>query len=70
MLIILNVVLFVVALFESAYFTAWCVRLVGRDVSPGKCVLLRTSKAVRRAMRLWDISGEGGFLDQRFGRSS
>ena len=49
------------ALFESAYFTAKYVRLVGQDVSPGKCVLLSTSKAVRRAMQLWDISGEGGF---------
>ena len=49
------------ALFESAYFTARYVRLVGQDVSPGKCVLLSTSKAVRRAMKLWDISGEGGF---------
>ena len=49
------------ALFESGYFTARYVRLVGQDVSPGKCVLLSTSKAVRRAMKLWDISGEGGF---------
>ena len=49
------------ALFESAYFTARYVRLVGQDVSPGKCVLLSTSKAVRRAMKLWDISGDGGF---------
>ena len=49
------------AFFESAYFTARYVRLVGQDVSPGKCVLLSTSKAVRRAMKLWDISGEGGF---------
>ena len=49
------------ALLESAYFTAGYVRLVGQDVSPGKCVLLSTSKAVRRAMKLWDISGEGGF---------
>ena len=49
------------ALFESAYFTARYVRLVGQDVAPGKCVLLSTSKAVRRAMKLWDISGEGGF---------
>ena len=49
------------ALFESAYFTAKYVRLVGQDVSPGKCVLLSTSKAVRRAMKLWDISGDGGF---------
>ena len=35
--------------------------MVGQDVSLGKCVLLSTSKAVRRAMKLWDISGEGGF---------
>ena len=49
------------ALFESAYFTARYVRLVGQDVSPGKCVLLSTSRAVRRAMKLWDISGDGGF---------
>ena len=49
------------ALFESAYFTAQYVRSVGQDVSPGKCVLLSTSRAVRRAMKLWDISGEGGF---------
>ena len=49
------------ALFESASFTARYVRLVGQDVSPGKCVLLSTSRAVRRAMKLWDISGDGGF---------
>ena len=35
--------------------------MVGQDVSLGKCVLLSTSKAVRRAMKLWDISGDGGF---------
>ena len=64
MLIILNVVAARPrALFESAYFTARYVRLVGQDVSPGKCVLLSTSKAVRRAMKLWDISGEGGFWE-------
>ena len=49
------------ALIESASFTAKYVQLVGQDVSPGKCILLSTSKAVRRAMKLWDISGEGGF---------
>ena len=48
------------ALFESAYFIARYVRFVGQDVSPGKCVLLSTSRAVRRAMKLWDISGDGG----------
>ena len=30
-------------------------------LSPGKCVLLSTSKSVRKAMKLWDISGDGGF---------
>ena len=49
------------ALFESAHFIAHFVRSVGQDVSPFKCVLLSTSKAVRRAMKLWDISGHGGF---------
>ena len=49
------------ALFESAYFTARYVRLVGQDVSPGKCVLLSTSKSVRKALKLWAVSGRGGF---------
>ena len=47
------------ALFGAARFTAQYVRSVGQDVSPGKCVLLSTSKAVRRDMKLWDISGDG-----------
>ena len=46
--IILNVVLPVPELYLSLLtFTARYVRLVGQDVSPGKCVLLSTSKAVR-----------------------
>ena len=49
------------ALFESASFTARYVRSVGQDVSPGKCVLLRTSKSVKMAMKMWDISGDGSF---------
>ena len=49
------------ALFDSARFTAVHVRSVGQDVSPGKCVLLSTSKSVRRAMKLWDVSGGGSF---------
>ena len=49
------------ALFESASFTAFYVRSVGQDVSPGKCVLLSTSKSVRKAMKLCDTSGDGGF---------
>ena len=34
-------------------------RAVGQDVSPGKCVLLSTSKAVRKNMRHWDVAGDG-----------
>ena len=49
------------ALFDSARFTAQYVRSVGQDVSLGKCVLLGTSKSVRKAMMLWDVSGDGGF---------
>ena len=35
--------------------------LLDRMFLLAKCVLLSTSKAVRRAMKLWDISGDGGF---------
>ena len=49
------------ALFDSARFAAQYVRSVGQDVSPGKCVLLSTSKSVRKALKLWDVSGSGGF---------
>ena len=49
------------ALFDSARFTAQYVRSVGQDVSPGKCVLLNTSKSVRKAVKLWDISGDDSF---------
>ena len=45
------------ALFDATGFTARCVRAVGQDVFPGKCVLLSTSKSVRKAMKLWDVSG-------------
>ena len=47
------------ALFDAARFTSRCVRAVGQDVSPGKCVLLSTSKSVRKAMKLWNVSGDG-----------
>ena len=45
------------AVFDAASFTAWYVRAVGHDVSPGEFVLLGTSKSVRRDMKLWDIWG-------------
>ena len=47
--------------FGAAGFTAQYVRSVDQDVSPGKCVLLSTSKSVGNAMKLWDISGCGRF---------
>ena len=57
------------ALFGAARFAAQYVRSLGQDVSPGKCVLLSTSKAVRRVMKYWDVSGDGkawkGQLDVR-----
>ena len=57
MLIILSVARSVPgALFEAARFTAQYVRAVGQDVSHGKCVLLSTSKSVRKAIKLLDIS--------------
>ena len=62
MLITLNVVLLVPELYLSLLTSLLRMsRSVGQDVSPGKCVLLSTSRAVRPAVKLWDISGEGGF---------
>ena len=46
-------------MFGAARFAAQYVRSVGQDVSPGKCVLLSTSKAIGRAMKLWEVSGDG-----------
>ena len=64
MLIILSAVLHVRVLYlKSAGFTAQYVWSVGQDVSPGKCVILSTSESVRKAMKLWNISGDGGFWE-------
>ena len=49
------------ALFASASFAVQYVRSVGQDVSSGKCVLFSTSKSVRKAMKLWVVSGDGSF---------
>ena len=43
----------------SVRCTVQYVRAVGQGVSPGKCVLLSTSKTVRKIMKLWDVSGDG-----------
>ena len=60
------------ALFESARFTAQYVRSVGQDVSPGECVLLRTSKSVRKSMKLWDFTFRAwaGTLSKRVGKAT
>ena len=47
------------ALFGATGFTVQYVRSVGQDVSPGKCVLLSSSKVVRTSMKLLDVSGDG-----------
>ena len=47
------------ALVGAARLTAWYVRAASQDVSPGKCVLLSTSEAVRKSVKLWDVSGDG-----------
>ena len=47
------------ALCGAARFTAAYARSVGEDMSPGKCVLVSTSMAVRKSMKLWDVSSDG-----------
>ena len=55
------------------------VRLVGQELAPSKCVLLRTSRAVRKDLKDWvpsqegdkwsdkfDVSDPGGHLDTTF----
>ena len=51
------------ALFGAARFTVQYVRSVSQDVWPGNCVLLSTSKSVRKSMKLWDVSGDGKASD-------
>ena len=64
---------------HAAWFTTGYVRLVGQEPAPGKCVLLSTSRVVRRDMNYWVLSQEadkwsvkfdvrdlGGHLDTTF----
>ena len=44
---------------RAARFTTGYVRLVGQEPAPGKCLLLSTSKAVRRDMKDWVLPEEG-----------
>ena len=43
-------------LLTAARFADKFFRAVGQEASPGKCVLLSTSKATRKRMKNWTIS--------------
>ena len=49
------------SLLDAAQYTVSYVRAVGQEASPGKCVLLSTSKAARRRMTAWRNRNEGCF---------
>ena len=54
---------------HAARFTTQYVRLVGQEPAPSKCVLLSTSREVRKDMRSWvkfDVRDLGGHLDTTF----
>ena len=44
------------SLLAAASFTDQYIRAVGQEASPSKCVLLSTSKATRKSMKIWIIS--------------
>ena len=53
-------------LLSAARFTTGYVRLVGQKPAPSKCVLLSTSREVRRKMKEWVLSLERDRLSVRF----
>ena len=53
-------------LLNAARFTTGYVRVVGQEPAPGKCVLLSTSRDVRRDMREWVLSFNGDKWSVRF----
>ena len=48
-----------VSLLHAARFTTGYVRLVGQEPAPSKCVLLNTSREVRKDMKDWVLSQDG-----------
>ena len=46
-------------LLSAARFTTQYVRLVGQEPAPSKCVLLSTSREVRKGMKDWVLSQDG-----------
>ena len=53
-------------LLRAARFTTEYVRLVGQEPAPSKCILLSTSREVRRDMRDWVLSREGDQWSVKF----
>ena len=53
-------------LLSAAWFTTRYVRLVGQEPAPSKCVLLSTSREVRKDMRDWVLSQDGDRWSVKF----
>ena len=53
-------------LLRAAWFTTGYVRLVGQEFVPCKCVLLSTSRVVRKDMKDWVLSQEGDKWSVKF----
>ena len=53
-------------LLSAARFTTRYVRLVGQEPAPSKCVLLSTSREVRRDMKDWVLSQDGDRWSVKF----
>ena len=53
-------------LLRAARFTTEYVRLVGQEPAPSKCILLSTSREVRRDMKSWVLSQEGDRWSVKF----
>ena len=53
-------------LLHAARFTTQYVRLVGQEPAPSKCVLLSTSREVRKDMKDWVLSLDGDKWSVRF----
>ena len=53
-------------LLNAARFTAGYVRLVGQELAPSKCVLLSTSREVRKDMKDWVFSLDGDKWSVKF----
>ena len=54
-------------LLNAARFATGYVRLVGREPAPSKCVVLGTSREVRKDMKEWVLPQEGDRWSVKFG---